>query len=61
MSEPVSGAVGQGNAFQYIVFTSTDAPKRFRQYIRRELGNRREDDMLFHQRLGANQESLDGQ
>ncbi|HET8554711.1 MAG TPA: hypothetical protein VFL78_07800 [Rhodanobacteraceae bacterium] len=64
LSEPVfwaflSEAVGQGDAFQYIVTTSTRAPEAFRQYVRLELGNHREDEMLFLQRLGVEQASLE--
>ena len=65
MSDPVfwkflSVASGYRDAIQYIVTTSTNAPEAFKKYVRLKLGNHRADDLLFKERIGLEQQPLDG-
>jgi len=65
MSDPVfwkflSVASGYGESIQYVVTTSTNAPEAFKKYVRLKLGNHRTSDLLFKERIGLEQQSLEG-
>lgn len=63
LSEPVFWAYlaaveEQQEAIQYILTTSTEVPSEYRDYLRLELSNDKDETMLFRTRLGVEQESL---
>ena len=63
LSEPVfwnylAAVAEQQEAVQYIVTTSTEVPGEYKSYLRLELSNDKDEEMLFRTRLGVEQNSL---